>query len=527
MAGDGLTAYRIEASLDEEAGSWDCRMEVRWTNNTNEPVEVVPFLFDASPQDSLVRSVTVKGIPADWTYTDGGFRVGIPALDPGKTVAIDLDFRTRDEEYFRGEILLCEPVFPVIPYSGEDGFRTEWHTPANYEVTVTIPQGYDIASTGTIDRVSDRDGRRTIETSARNVPWYDLVVLTDQILLWEDTDGDVPIRLFYFPQDSLWAPKLAGYARDIIEYYTSELGFYPQPVLSIIPGWDRPYGGWPVGPNMVGIHMGLDIAPENHAPWITAHEIGHQYWGFNHTLNPMDYPYWLGIGLGLYTDRMYSLHTGIKTDHDEDFYSDYLKGVRNGINTTVMRPVRELQEEKIDWNNIIVHGKAWAIVRLLELKMGEEAFRQAYDLFLERSAGRTITPEDFRGVCEEVSGMDLSGFFHIWLYTDDNLHYRTDYCVYDEDKKECRIGLERLGKATVDSIEIGYRPRTDKFETVVESYAMDDGDYLKIEQPLPFFPAAIDIDPLGKLPLVDREEPRPVLSLTPPVVDISHLEVYM
>ena len=60
-----------------------------------------------------------------------------------------------------------------------------------------------------------------------------------------------------------------------------EIGFYPQPLLYILPGYpNRPAGGYPVCPNCIIIHRNLDILKEKaseFARWITAHKIGHQY----------------------------------------------------------------------------------------------------------------------------------------------------------------------------------------------------------------------------------------------------------
>jgi len=138
--------------------------------------------------------------------------------------------------------------------------------------------------------------------------------------------------------------------------------------LSIIPGCSKPYGGWSICPNISGIHRGIDLMKgkaETHAHWIMAHEIGHQYWGFNYVLEPTDYPMWFGISMGIYTDRMYSLKNNIDLNYSTYFSESYLKSISKGYNTTIMQTVDTLNKQKFDWNNAILHDKSYSVLRML------------------------------------------------------------------------------------------------------------------------------------------------------------------
>lgn len=509
--GDGKTRYNISAEFDYTEKYFDCRMNVRWTNNSLSTVDSLPFLFNGSPEDGLVKQVRVNGKAAPFTYMDedagvNGFYVRVPAVRPGGRVAVEIDFRTYEDDYFRDNLLFYDDDFPVIPYCGTKGFIISCRQHADYEVTVTVPDSYHIAPTGVVSFEVTENGRKTYTTWARDVPWYGVVLLWKEIRFMDSEAAGVGIRTFYFPQDSLWAPKLTAYTADIIEFYTGELGFFPSPVVSIIPGYHLPYGGWPVCPNVVGIHMGLDLKPEDHARWITAHELAHQYWGFNYTISPTDYPEWLAIALGIYTDRIYSRFARVDMDYDEDFYEDYIEAVEEGVNTIIMRPVAELDEEGIDWNNIIVHGKGWVAIRMLENLLGEDVFRNAYDLYFERSGGRNLDVEEFRRACEEAAGKKygyLSGFFHTWLHTDDYLQYSVKDVRYEGSAEEGMIYfvLEKEGAAAAEAIDIAYYDESGGI--LVKAYPTG-GESLTVEETITFRPVRIETDPMGKLPLINR-----------------------
>jgi aminopeptidase N len=58
---------------------------------------------------------------------------------------------------------------------------------------------------------------------------------------------------------------------------------------------------------------------------------------------------------------------------------------------------------------------AWTL-HALRTELGDEAFFRALRTWIERRSGGAGTTEDFRALCEEVSGKDLKAFFQAWIY---------------------------------------------------------------------------------------------------------------
>ena len=249
------------------------------------------------------------------------------------------------------------------------------------------------------------------------------------------------------------------YSKNIIEFYKDTLGFYPQPVLTIIPGYPNPYGGWPVCPNIVGIHRGIDLKKEKaetHAHWIMSHEIGHQYWGYNYVLEPLDYPQWFGIGMGIYTDRLYTLQNIPDFNHSKSFSVSYLQAMKKGYNTTIMQTVDTLNKQGFNWNNSIKHDKSFSVLQMLAYELGENKFFEIIKYCLENYKGINVTLEMFQSDCEAISKRDLNEFFQTWFFTNDYLEYQIDSVTttFNSNQYENEIVINKIGNASISHVEI-------------------------------------------------------------------------
>jgi tetratricopeptide (TPR) repeat protein len=193
--------------------------------------------------------------------------------------------------------------------------------------------------------------------------------------------------------------------------------------LSIVPGMDSPAGGYLLATGISVIHgMGrMTERPELHWRWITAHEIGHQYWGSQ--VMEKDDPGWLWIGLGIYMDREYCRARNLGTDKHRELVARYLQGIRQGLDTTVNRSQEEQQQIKFDFNNVVTHGKGFAIVSTLDCLLGKDTFQRVHKRCLSEFAGRRMGLSEFQAVCEQESGQDLAWFFDQWVNSDKYLAY--------------------------------------------------------------------------------------------------------
>ena len=185
--------------------------------------------------------------------------------------------------------------------------------------------------------------------------------------------------------------------------------------------------------------------PELHWRWITAHEIGHQYWG-EYVLDA-DSPSWLWIGLGLYADREYTRACGLGVEQQVDKMNVYTEGAWQGLDTTLALTPDQFEQVSFDWNNVVKHGKGFSIISALACCLGQETFDRVYQRCLKDFAGRHLGSSEFQAACEAESGCDLGWFFDQWVRSNRYLLYEIEdqQSQKQGDRYVSNVCVKRLG----------------------------------------------------------------------------------
>jgi len=352
------------------------------------------------------------------------FLIKLPTeLQPNEELELTFNFSGKLPTPKRGLIYLRDFWYPKLILNG---FYV-----SSYEVKVVVPEECFVASSGVEIKVKNiEEGLKECSSKVEKA-WRFGMVLGDEMRYVEERVKGVLVRSYYISETEKWGEILLNNACDVIEFYQNEFGFYPHETLNVIPGYKGPTGGFPLATNVVAIHdlEKLGRKALEFSKWIVAHEIGHMYWGHYVLPYSLEFPSWLWIGLGIYMDRHYSEAKGLslkryRRGEEWSFIQRYLDGLKKGYDTTMVQPPEKLMRADFDWNNVIVHGKGYAVISMLEQLLGKDVFRRVHDEGLKRYAYREMSCEDFKRLCEEISGEDLGWFFYQWLYTNRFLSYR-------------------------------------------------------------------------------------------------------
>ena len=326
----------------------------------------------------------------------------------------------------------------AIPYRNNE--LKQWNFElASYRVEIEYPANKTIVVSGKV--LSDEkkeNGYRKNTSKADRITDFNALFFDDIRKDEREVEG-IDAVVYYHPEQAPWMEQIVDYPENIIRFYVKEIGFYPQEVVSIVPGSAAYGGGYGVASNIYAIHGRKH--PEYTWEGITAHEIGHTYWGYDCVMTSGYDGYWLKIGMGMYTDDLYS-------NKEPPYFNRYLAGALLGYNMKMILNEEESDAVDYDWNGMVAHSKSFSVIKMLEYVVGKETFREIFRTLLNRYKFDYLSTKDFWEVCEEISGKDLDWFFQSWLYTNDILDYIiTEVKTQRNDGRFItRVGVKRTGE---------------------------------------------------------------------------------
>ncbi len=398
-------AYKLELNLNLEDKLLEGHGSIHFRNTGKKPMTAIA-IDDKIAASSLIK-ISQNGEELEVYNPDESAQVNPPLffnlhkpVEAGEDVNLNIAFKKRLMVDDNAESFESQELIPQLWW---DGITVS----NSYKVKIDTENSYAMA-------VSGRFNKETGYYESENVKTFGLYCSkTDKIM--QDEIKGVQVRVLY-PENGKKVAKLAlQTAKEVIPYYINLMGFYPYTFINIIPGGDGVWGGYPFATGIVVIH-GMQFYEQGstrHWRWITAHEIGHEYWG-EYVLDGDEVPF-LWIALGIYADWKFSQHIGLSDWKHRNWANYYLRGVKKGYNTTMDIRAEEESTFDFDRNNYVHHAKGFSFISALEMVLGEEIFQKAYVKTLLEYGGKRLTNRDFQQMCEKNSGENLDWFFDAWL----------------------------------------------------------------------------------------------------------------
>jgi tetratricopeptide (TPR) repeat protein len=356
------------------------------------------------------------------------------SLAPGATVELTVSFGQR----FGGAQKFTE-------YSNDRGYpRLWWDGLARHDafsVRLDVPADVGVITSGRLDP-------RTGRYEAARARTFGLCLIPGLKSASRETDG-VLITSYFTDKGAKAAAICLGTAADAVHFYKEWLGFYPFPVLNIIPGGEGRWGGYPVATGIVAIH-GLETYVDGESPqhWqhITSHEIGHQYWG--EWVLDADTPAWTWIAMGIFADTEFMTVRGFDPDRRAGWMGNYIDAIPMHYDMMLDAPPDREEAVRYDFNNTVIHSKGPAVIFALDSVLGRDTFLRIYKRCLADFGGRRLGWRGLEAVAEAESGQNLAWFFDAWVRSNQYLCYGLEAKDSREDGKGGFISdvrVRRLG----------------------------------------------------------------------------------
>jgi hypothetical protein len=377
---------------------------------------------------------------ASATLTDTLMRVPLPQpLLPGQNLELDISWISKLPRVFartgyggrNDSFFMVGQWYPKMAVYDRGRWDTEpWHANAEffndfgaYDVSINVPSAYAVAGAGVPDgAVANADGTQTLRFTAANVTDFAFAASPD-FQTRMVTTGSVDIALYYLPEHSVAADAYLAVAAESLQLFGSWFGAYPHPRLTIVdvPDDARAAAGMEY-PTLLTSEVGAAGGSYSFLAYVTAHEIGHQWWPMQTATNEAAEP-WLDEGLTEFTGIRYMAQAtrGWGTDRAVAFEQG-LYASRASIPATLP------SWQYTNGAYVVVYSKTALGLWTLEGVAGTDRFRHAMASYLAQYRFKHPNGADFRATLEHELG-DLDWLFDDYLSGTGVIDYATGSIV--------------------------------------------------------------------------------------------------
>ncbi|GAA2796126.1 M1 family metallopeptidase [Crossiella cryophila] len=195
---------------------------------------------------------------------------------------------------------------------------------------------------------------------------------------------------------------------DHVAWLTKELGPYPFTRYGVL-GLSSTYNSVALETATLSTYgAALSLPPEKQAPTMV-HELTHQYFGDSVSVSTWD-DMWLSEGHARFYERRYAASQGW-INLDQELKSQYQSDQKNRTTTGPAGHLKNPYSVLFDTN---VPGQL--TLEGLHTLVGPDTFHRIEQTFLDRYRHKSASTQDYITVANEISGRDLTDYFHNWLY---------------------------------------------------------------------------------------------------------------
>ncbi len=277
--------------------------------------------------------------------------------------------------------------------------------PALFRFTVTVAKPYVVAANGLLVDEQDHGDTRTFvwEPKAPMAPYLATLGIADFDVVVEEGPGGIPLRTYF--AKTLDARERAGFAlqTEIVEFL--ELCFGPYPFASV---------GAIVADEDLGGALETQTIPVygrgTYDDGTIAHELAHMWFGDAISANNWK-DMWLNEGFASYGSFLWVEYAHGEEAADRDMRQRYRMLRRAKVGPPPDPGVAQVFSAR-------VYERGCWVLHMLRDRVGDEAFFEILQTWVEAKSGKTAQTDEFLAHCEDVSGEDLDDFFAGVLFAD-------------------------------------------------------------------------------------------------------------
>ena len=365
-------------------------------------------------------SVFMSGSPVAFNHVGSELYVTLPvAIDSGDGFAMTIYYHGHPASvgfFAFGFWSHGSPPVPMIwsfsqPYNARNWWPCK-DTPSDkadsVDIRITCRDDLFAASNGVlISNVDNLDGTRTFRWKHGHPIATYLVSLAvtnytqlDYEYVYNGGADTMPVNFWVYP-----------------ERVTDAQNSYPE-ILTMLDVFGQYFGPYPFLDEKYAIshyvwgggmeHQTNSSQGPGSSSWaLNAHELAHQWWGDWVTCKTWS-DIWLNEGFASWSEALYLEHQS-----GSAAYHSYMADMRYTSDGTIY--VHDTSSFSTIFTSRVYDKGAW-VVHMLRHVLGDATFLAALAEYGNQYGQGTATTDDFRAVCEHVSGMGLQEFFGDWVF---------------------------------------------------------------------------------------------------------------
>ena len=494
--------YRLATVPDPDA-----RMVIK--QGTPEKPVTISRISTLTPEQigyQKINSLTVNGQAATYK-TDGTIlEVSLPkAIAAGEKATFQLTWEAQVPEQIRrtgrnskeGVALSMAQWYPKMAHFDDFGWHLDEYVArefvapfGNFDVTIHLNKDYIVGASGKLQnptqvkgydkkaKVKSANGKSTWHYKAENI--HDFVWAADPKFVVDSarSQGGVSVYTVYIPTNAEvktnWKTAL-GLATEFFDFCSNRFGAYPWPTYTIVQGGD---GGMEYGTATL-VTGGRNIKS---LVGVIFHEAAHSWYqhlfGINETVDE-----WFDEGFTSYVEELamqslFEKKGALETNPVMDAYRAYYKLALSGKEEP-MSLLADYYKTNYAYSNQ-AYNKGQVLAQQLGYIIGQENLDKTFIKFYELWKFKHPTPNDFKRVAEEISGINLKWYFNIFVNTTRTIDYAIDSVSTDNiqlvNKGEIAMPIDLLVEYQDGSKELFYIPlREMRGEKPAESFSIYEG----------------------------------------------------
>jgi len=391
---------------------------------------------------NFTDNMAVTGAGGDgknFTHANQLLQIGLrKALAVGDTFSVAVQYSGKPQTGgFQAFAFSYHDSAPIVSSLSEPYYAHSWFPCKDYpddkadsaDIKITVPSNLNAVSNGKLVSVTDNEnGTHTFYWQERYpIAVYLISIAVSDYTHWTDVytardSTTMPVDYWIYPEIAATAQHNLSKTPAMLSFFSSIWGEYP----FIREKYGQAQFSWYGGMEHQTC-TSLGTLTNTFNEMLICHELAHSWWGNMITCANWK-NIWLNEGFARYAEALWSEnYYGFSGLRD---YMNYLNRPDRWISSGLY--IYDTTSVDIIFNRLVYDKGAW-VLHMLRGLVGDTQFFNILHAYRARYAMQSVITEDFQGICEQVSGQDLSWFFQQWIYGRGQPHYKLYWSVSRND----------------------------------------------------------------------------------------------